>query len=448
MHNVAIARSFSSRPALFRFAAASGLVLWICLWLNLNTGFWNLQPSGSIQDRLLFIRAILPFIVLPVALLILLSRRRLFLPLSAPSRLLFIYGSFSALAAVFSPVPMWSLYWAIAFLATILAAWIVIDKNDPVRSAQLLLRLTWIGSLVVAAIIAYQASGAIFGEHSTAYGAVYKETEGLSRSSGVARWAAVPGLVCLIRAYHTRRPLLIGIYIGIAAIAFYIVYRVQSRGAVFGAVAALLFALIISSRMRRYALPFALAAVAIILLLDSPATISTKVTDYLERGQSRDEFLSMTGRTRAYYKGVAAFQDAPLLGYGQWADREIIHEHVHNSYLSALLNSGIAGGIPYLLSWIAGWALFLKMQGRSAQLAPQDQLHILEVGTVMMFFTVRAVPETTTAEFGVDLLVMVAVYLYLETLAVATNRIFLPHSAVAPSPLYTSQEAARLRPIG
>ena len=34
----------------------------------------------------------------------------------------------------------------------------------------------------------------------------------------------------------------------------------------------------------------------------------------------------------------------------------------------------------------------------------------------MMFFTVRAIPETTTGEFGVDLLVMVAVYVYLESL--------------------------------
>jgi hypothetical protein len=34
----------------------------------------------------------------------------------------------------------------------------------------------------------------------------------------------------------------------------------------------------------------------------------------------------------------------------------------------------------------------------------------------MMFFTVRAIPETTTASFSVDLLVMVAVYVYFEIL--------------------------------
>jgi hypothetical protein len=37
---------------------------------------------------------------------------------------------------------------------------------------------------------------------------------------------------------------------------------------------------------------------------------------------------------------------------------------------------------------------------------------------VMMFFIVRSIPETTTASFAVDLLVMVAVYVYLESLTV------------------------------
>ena len=29
----------------------------------------------------------------------------------------------------------------------------------------------------------------------------------------------------------------------------------------------------------------------------------------------------MTGRTRAYEHGIAAFEDAPFFGYGQWGDR-------------------------------------------------------------------------------------------------------------------------------
>jgi O-antigen ligase len=278
-----------------------------------------------------------------------------------------------------------------------------------------------VATFIVAAIVGYQARGSVFGDASTGYG-VITELNGLSRSSGVARWAAVPGLVCLVRAYNTRRPALIAFFIGSAVVSFYIVYRMQSRGAVFGSVAALAFALLVSSRMRRYALPFAVVAIIAILLLDPEGSFSNRVDTYLKRGESRQEFFTMTGRTRTYEHGIAAFEEAPFFGRGQWADRTVINEHVHNSFLQALLNSGIFGTIPYVASWVTGWLLYYKLQKRNARRIPEDRLHLLECGTVMMFFTFRAIPETTTASFAVDLLVMVAVYVYLEALSVSMAR--------------------------
>jgi O-antigen ligase len=348
-----------------------------------------------------------------------------------------VYSVFATFASIFSPEPMWALYWSIAFLATILAAWTFVDRRDSVESSRQLLQVTWVATFIVAAIIGYQARNEVFGSAATGY-FVIDELKGLSRSSGVARWAAVPGLVCLVRAYHTRRFSLIAFYLGVAAVSFFIVYRMQSRGAVFGSVAALLFALLVSSRMRRYALPFAALAIVVILIIDSPGSASNRVTTYLRRGQTREQFLSMTGRTRAYELGIAAFQDAPFFGRGQWADRLIIGEHVHNSFLQALLNGGIFGGIPYFASWVAGWILFYKLQKRSARLHPDDRVHLLECGAVMMFFTVRAIPETTTASFAVDLLVMVAVYVYLETLTIQMKAKQL-HQAVRPYYLVPSR---------
>jgi O-antigen ligase len=398
-------------------APAFALILWVCLWLNLNSGFWNILPPTNADDWQLLIRALLPFAVLPVAGFLLLRRTKLHFPRNAPSRLLMAYGAFAALAAIFSPEPLWSLYWSMAFVATILVAWTFVDQRDPVESARQLLQVTWVATFIVAAIIGYQARNSVFGDAATG-GGVFTELNGLSRSSGVARWAAVPGLVCLVRVYHTRRPSLIAFFLGAAAVSFFIVYRMQSRGAVFGSVAALLFALLVSSKMRRYALPFAVVALVVIFLLDSPATFSNRIATYLERGQSQDDFISMTGRTHSYEQGLAAFQDAPLFGRGQWADRLTFGGHVHNSYLQAMLNGGIFGAIPYFASWIAGWMLFFRLQKRRARLSPKDRVCLLEAGTVMMFFTVRAIPETTTASFSVDLLVMVAVYVYLECLTI------------------------------
>lgn len=302
------------------------------------------------------------------------------------------------------------------FLASIFVAWTFIDPVAPMQPTRQLLEVTWVATFTVAAIIAYQARNSVFGSAETGYW-VNAELHNLSRASGVARWAAVPGLVFLVRAYYTRRFSLIAFYLAVAAVSFFIVYRMQSRGAVFGSVAALLFVLLVSSKMRHYALPFAALAIAFILILDTPETVSTSVSTYLKRGETQEEFLSMTGRTRAYKNGLIAFQSAPIFGRGQWADRLTIGEHVHNSFLQALLNAGIVGSIPYFLSWFYGWELFYRLQKRRSFLQPQDRIHVLECGAVMMFFTVRAIPETTTASFAVDLLVMAAVYVYLETLA-------------------------------
>jgi O-antigen ligase len=415
---MATSRTVTHQPSWRLYASASALLLWACLWLNVNTGFWNIQAPHSLDEWQLLGRAILPFAVLPVAGLMILNRRKLDLLDWGPSRLLMIYGVLAAIASIVSPQPAWSLYWSMTFLATIATAWTFVATPTPVISARQMLQVTLAVMFVVAAIIAYMARGSIFGNTASAYG-VYNDLNELSRSSGVARWAAVPGLVCVLKAWHTRRPALIAFYVAAAGGAFFVVYRMQSRGAVLGSVAALLFALLTSSRLRRYALPCALFAALVITVVEPSGALTDRVSEYLHRGQTQEQFRTMTGRTQTYEAGVAAFWDAPVLGRGQWADRLIIGGHVHNSYLQALLNAGILGGIPYGASWIVGWVLFFRLQKRRRLLRPEDQTALLEAGTVMVFFTVRSVPETTTASFAVDLLVMAAIYVYLEALAVS-----------------------------
>jgi O-antigen ligase len=422
------------------------LLLWVCLWCNLNSGWWDFVTPGGFSEWIDLLRATLPFGVLPAGVFLLLRRRKLHLPTYAPSRYLLVYGIFAAFAAVFSPKMSWSAYWSCCFLATIVAAWTFVDNADALESARLLLMFTWIATFLVATIIGYRARGTVFTEAGSAYN-ILVELNGQSRSSGVARWAAVPGLVCLIRTYYTRRRVLISTYLAGAAISFFIVYRMESRGAIFGVITALAFALLVSTKMRRYALPFALIAIVMILILETPSAVSTRVGNYIQRGQNRAEFLTMTGRTHTYALAISAFEDAPILGRGQWADRLVIFEHVHNSFLQALLNAGIMGGIPYFATWITGWMLFYKLHKRNARLLPEDRIHLMECGTVMMFFTVRAIPETTTASFSVDMLVMVAVYVYLEILTLkSANRVAqaIPQYYVMPSRMVRTATPARV----
>jgi O-antigen ligase len=428
---IATSRAQTHAPDWRLHAPSGALFLWACLWLNLNTAVWNIQAPHSLDEWQLLSRAVLPFVVLPVAGFLVLSRRKLDLPGLSPSQLLLIYGLLAAIASAVSPQPIWSLYWSLTFLATIAAARTFATGRSPVPSSRQMLQVTWVVMAVVAAIIAYMARGLIYGSAPSAYG-IQADLNELARSSGVARWAAVPGLVFILKACHTRGPALITFFLGVAGAAFFIVYRMQSRGAVFGSAAALLFALFTSSRLRRYALPFTVFAVLVTIILETPNVLSNRVSEYLERGQTEQEFINMSGRTHTYEQGLAVFWDAPILGRGQIADRLIIGGHVHNSYLQALMNAGILGGIPYVASWIAGWVLFFRLQKRRRLLRPEDRTALLEAGTVMMFFTVRSVPETTTASFAVDLLVMAAVYVYLEALAVSPAPTSLERTARVP----------------
>jgi O-antigen ligase len=392
------------------------------MWANLDTGFWDIVKPDSLDDWLSAIRACLPFFVLPFSAFILIRKSTLALPRMAPSRLLLAYGIVATVSGIYSPEPMWAAYWSIAYIATILTAWTFIDGRYPMESARAMLLLTWVFTFIVAAYLGHSSSTLIFGHSVSAYNRPEAGLDKLSRASGVARWAAVPGLVCVVRAFHSRRFIPILIFTAVAGVCFFIVFRMQSRGAILGSVAALALIPVLSSRIRQYALPIVIISTSFLFLLESPGVISRDVFDYLRRGQSEDLFESLSGRTRAYEHGVMAFADAPIFGRGQWTDRLVIYEHVHNSFLQALLNGGIVGGLPYFVSWAAGWIMFFRLRSKWRWLSKEDRLCLLESGTVMMFFTVRAIPETTTASFAVDLLVMVAVYVYLETLTIDVAR--------------------------
>jgi len=437
----------SQRKAWGIRAPLFAVVLWLLLWANLDTGFWNIVMADSLEGWLTAIRGALPFLVLPLSTFILIRKSTLALPGMAPSRLLLVYGILATISGIFSPEPMWAAYWSIVFLATILTAWTFVDGRSPVESARTMLLITWVATFLIAAYLGHSSSAMIFGHSVSAYNRPETGLDKLSRASGVARWAAVPGLVCVVRAFHSRRFVPIAIYVAVGGVCFFIVFRMQSRGAVFGSAAALALILILSSRMRRYTLPFVAIATVFLFLLESPGVISQTVSDYLMRGQSQELFDSMSGRTRAYDHGMIAFEDAPFFGRGQWTDRLVIYEHAHNSFLQALLNGGIIGEIPYLASWLAGWLMFFKLRNKWNWLNKKDRLCLLESGTVMMFFTVRAIPETTTASFAVDLLVMVAVYVYLETLTLDVARRQVSSSIASALPVPRWERAIQSRSI-
>lgn len=403
-----------------RTAPLLALSMWCGMWANLNATDWYLDTPRSASDWLLMARCWMPLAILIVAIAMLIARGGVRLPALSANLMLFLYSMVATVACVFSRVPKSASCWAIVQLCVIFVAWCFTSGKRPREDARIMLAATWIITLVIAIVLA-KTVGSSLTEGASSYGSSTHDLEGLSRSSGVARWAAVAGLVCLLRAFQSRNILRFFVFLGLACGSIFIVYRMQSRGAIFGMAAALVFSAFLSKRVRTFAAIFLLVPALFMVILVPPQKISDKVRDYLMRGQSESQFESMTGRTESWKEGMEEFRQWPVLGRSYRADRAAIGNHVHNSFVQALMFGGIVGFLPYVLSWVFGWILFARVFKRRKWLSPVDDQYFMEASTIIMFFTVRAIPETTTASFSVDLLIVAACFAYIECIALTLS---------------------------
>jgi hypothetical protein len=246
------------------------LLLWACLWLNLNTGPWLVRGGLSSVDALTVGRVYAPFGVLVVgALWVMLSRARRRRLRRSPLALLGLYGLLGMAAGMaWSPGLEYALYWSVAYLAAVAVCVAACTGRKTRSKATVLLVATWGATAVVAAGVTAKGSSSIFGDAPTAY-FVIDELGGASRSSGVGRWAGVTALVAIVWALHQRHWIAQVVLLAGAGVGLYVVYRVQSRGAVFAAVAGLLFLLCLDKRRRRWGLPLLATAIVLTLALDT-----------------------------------------------------------------------------------------------------------------------------------------------------------------------------------
>jgi O-antigen ligase len=394
------------------------MVLVVLMWTNINAGPWNMSNPEGAMGMVHAVRAALPLLVLPVGLVLTVSRRGTdAASWCGPARLLAIYGIVAAAAAVLSPNPVTSLYWAVTFLACILAGAEML-KERRLSSAATVVILTWCVAAAVALIIAAFVKDDLVNDQGqlAGYNSFHKGADvggmGMSRSSGVTRFSAVPATIAFSMLWFGKSKLRF-LWLAPWAGFTFIIIAMQSRGGLFGYVAALA-AVILLHRARTKVIVLIIVLVGVAVLADN--TLPATVSEYLHRGEDDAGMVSMTGRTRAWAEGWEAFKESPVIGAGHWADRMIIGEHVHNAFMQALLSAGLIGLIPYTASWVVAWIMFVRCLKRRESLPPLHRMLLIQCGAILTFFTVRSIPETTTASFSVDLLVMVPVMMYLEIL--------------------------------
>jgi O-antigen ligase len=272
------------------------------------------------------------------------------------------------------------------------------------------------------AILVFLARDALFVDSRfgmTGYGIVNRvgtvADMSMSRSSGMARFAAVPGIVCFVLLWQSRGVLRF-FYGVIFLLSGALIYLMQSRGAIFGLAFAIFFVMLfMGAKERRFGAIF-LILLGLTLYADViPERKIEQVTEHLT-GTRHEELETMTGRTRAWEKGWKKVPKSPVWGYGPQADRYLIKEHIHNTYMYALMSSGFAGAAAFAGGLVWAWVLFLRAIIRRVADRFGQRLFLIQAGGILAFFTVRSIPEVCGAMFGVDLMVMLPVLAYLAVL--------------------------------
>ena len=131
---------------------------------------------------------------------------------------------------------------------------------------------------------------------------------------------------------------------------------------------------------------------------------------------------SLTGRTTVWVEGLRLFKEQPLIGYGFQADRLLLVTHMHNSFLQALIQTGLAGTVPFVLALLFAWVLVIKALRKAAGLPTVHKHLLVQVAAILIFFSFRAIPESSGALFGVDWLILAPILVYLQIVGRAVNR--------------------------
>lgn len=406
-----------------------GLFLWLMLWASLNTGPEKFENPRRWIDLVHAWRSLLWIPAAMLAVWTTLTAGHLgTLAFRGPLGCMALYGAVGLLSGILvSTQPLVSLYWAGSFLSVLLVLNLSVSGNDALRQVQRLIVLNWFMAAAHAVVLVVISRHALLGgglrfaaggatERMPGYTAQWSITEVIGMqmvfAAGVARFASVFGLVCLVRLLRRSRP---GHILYLLPLLFSIVVVIvyQSRGAVLGFVAGSLVvvALALPREPRILLRALCFLAVVVVLVLGAPPTVET----YFARGQSRSLMYDrLSGRLDTWGQGLELVKESVLVGGGFHADRiRLRGQHMHNAWLHALVQAGTVGGVAFAAGFFWSWLLLLRAVRHLGSGFTGGKPLLIDVAGVLTFFAVRSLTESTGAFFGVDWLLLAPIFAYL-----------------------------------
>ena len=380
------------------------LALWCALWAGLNAA-----PVAVGAETLHTVRGWMP--LLAGSLILAVGDPVRVLTLRDPLSLCTLYGMIGLGASLLcSPDPATACYWASAYLAVPMVLLWCRMQDDGARRLDTIVTVTW-GLVAASGLIligaAWMASGSVW--LGDLYGITGRRPVfagmPMARGTGIARYAGLIAVIALTRLLWSRSLRIRTVWIIVLVVCGVIMWRSLSAGANLAWLAAA--GLLVALRGGwRWLMVIAIIATGLTIVCHDA------VWQAVLRGKTLTGLLS--GRSEIWGTAWQLWRASPLLGLGFHADRLLMEwpyrNHVSNGALHALLQAGALGAACYVAAWVLAWKRAARGMRALPRLTPDVRMRAAELIGVLGFLTVRSIFESTGAFFGVDWLVLAAVF--------------------------------------
>ena len=347
------------------------------------------------------------------------------LSMAGPGALLMLaYGLYAMLSSAYSPQPFLTLWKGFEVVTMVLAIITVATKIKTISDLEWILNillafmLFLVISVLAGAIIdpanAFRNlwEGGNAQDASTATIAMLRGVMPQLSPAAIGGIAGFTAIAAIIRLLTNDKKSRLG-FIIVAGLSITTLILIQSRTGIF-AISSAIVAILILKRYTLYAVLIGVPAGIVILL----TAISDSIKSYIYRGQTDEQFASMSGRMDFWPLVIDKFYESPLIGHGYYASHRSLFgvSGVDNTYLSVALGVGLVGLFFFLSAYYISILTLFKTWPSKQSSYLYKELWVLLVGLSIITF-IRSIVGTSFETFYYMLFVYMILQISIFSLA-------------------------------
>lgn len=446
--------------------------LWFCVWATYNTDVSRIFSHGFPNNNLDMIhglRSLLPFLALPVSVIIIFKKRLLskniFL---TPLGLLGVFAMVGIFSSLFSKNPLFAFYWGLLYITVIIVMLAFMDNKDLIKKI-IVINLVIAGIIAISLVLFFLVQPGVInsitfnflicserpfeGIANIQAGANTFDMAG-SRPTGLGRYAGVVAIVALASFFYSKKSaktvwffifiifLFILLFskgrteiIAFIMVAFFIVWSLKKINflSIISLCAIFLLSIFLifydvpcnnSSRLVSFftnLIPINHSVVSKNYYQNGENSIDilkskTAITPLSEPTTARDikNIITLSGRASGVWQDAGTlFLSSPIFGHGFQSDRFFLNgQHAHNSVIHALIQTGILGTIPFILAFILIFIILVRLF-KNSQIDQKEKNFLTILSAVLLFFAIRSITESV-AFFSADWLFVAPIIAYIQ----------------------------------